>query len=344
METATEIATEIATGIAVVIVSYNTRELLRQALGSVLRAQRPAGSELSVIVVDNASQDGSAAMVAADFPQVTLIESPANLGFTGGNNLALYALGLRVQPPAIQPLPIPRAQPPRYLLLLNSDAEVAEDTLLHMAAMMDRMPSAGICGAHLYYGNGSFQHGAFTFPSLAQILLDFFPLVGVPGAHRLRDSRINGRYPTATWQGSAPFPVDFVLGAAMFVRAAAVNDIGGLDDNFFMYCEEMDWALRMRQAGWGVYAAPTAHVVHHEGQSSRQVRWEAYERLWRSRFRFYAKHAAHYPPGYPLVVRLLVRLGAAWRSRQARRRFALGQATGSEIARELEAYARITTL
>ena len=127
----------------------------------------------------------------------------------------------------------------------------------------------------------------------------------------------------------------------MFVRAAAINDVGGLDDNYFMYCEEMDWALRMQEAGWGVYAVPTAHVTHHEGQSSRQVRWTAYERLWRSRFLFFAKHPGRYPAPYRLVLRLLVRLGSAWRGRQARQRFAMGAATGQEIARELEAYAAI---
>lgn len=330
--------------IAVIIVSYNTCELLRKALHSVYDALRPPDCDLTVIVVDNASHDESAQMVAADFPKVTLIALPTNLGFTGGNNLALYSLGLKVTPPASasQLAPTPRTSPPQFVLLLNSDAEVAKDALLQLAATMERLPSMGMCGAFLRYGNGSFQHGAFHFPSLVQVLLDFFPLAGVPGAQRLRNSRLNGRYPAAKWQGAAPFPVDFVLGAAMFVRSAAINDIGGLDDNYFMYCEEMDWALRMQQAGWGVYAVPTAHVTHHEGQSSRQVRWEAYERLWRSRFRFYSKHAAYYPPGYRFVVRLLVRLGAGWRSRQARQRFARGEANGQEIARELAAYAHIS--
>jgi GT2 family glycosyltransferase len=332
--------------IAVVIVNYNTRELLRRCLNSVLNAQRPLGCKLTVLVVDNASHDGSAGMVARDFAQVTLVASPTNLGFTGGNNLALYALGLRVTPPALASglAPAPRTLPPNFVLLLNPDAEIADDALLQMTTQMERLPSAGICGANLRYSDGSFQHGAFRFPSLAQVLLDFFPLIGLPGTQRLRDSRVNGRYPAAQWQGDSPFAVDFVLGAAMFVRAAAINDIGGLDDGYFMYCEEMDWALRMQEAGWRVYALPTVRVTHHEGQSSRQVRWDAYERLWRSRFRFYRKHAHRYPLGYRLALRLLVRVGATWRSRQARQRFAAGEATGQEIARELEAYAAITRL
>jgi GT2 family glycosyltransferase len=339
-----QITEQIIRQIAIAIVSYNTRDLLRNALRSIEMAQRPPDCTVTIIVVDNASSDGSAQMVAAEFPQVTLLALPANLGFTGGNNLALYALGLDVAPPdaVAHSLPICHSTPPTYVLLLNPDTEIANDALLHMVNHMEQLPRAGICGAKLRYGNGSFQHGAFYFPTLTQVALDFFPLIGVPGAHRLRDSRINGRYSAAQWQGQSPFPVDFVLGAAMFVRAAAINDIGGLDDGYFMYCEEMDWALRMHEAGWGVYALPSVHVTHHEGQSTRQTRWDSYERLWRSRFRFYAKHAQHYPLGYRLALRGLVRIGAAWRSRHARQRFANGAATGGETARELEAYATIS--
>jgi N-acetylglucosaminyl-diphospho-decaprenol L-rhamnosyltransferase len=334
--------------IAAVIVNYNTRDLLRRSLSSLFSARLPQACDLTVIVVDNASHDESAAMVASEFPQVTLIASPTNLGFTGGNNLALYLLGLQVSPPTTTTRlsPTPRLasgeKPPHALLLLNPDAEVAENALIEWVACMERIPSAGIIGANLRYGDGTFQHGAFHFPSLAQVALDFFPLVGLPGTHRLRNSSINGRYPAALWQAQAPFAADFVLGAAMFVRATAINDIGGLDDGYFMYCEEMDWALRMKQAGWGVYALPTAHVVHHEGQSSRQVRWDAFERLWRSRLRFYTKHRQQYPPGYLATLRLLIRLGSAWRSRQARQRFAQGISTGVETERELTAYAAIS--
>jgi hypothetical protein len=334
--------------IAVIIVSYNTRALLHAALQSVYAAQLPVEGVLSVIVVDNASRDGSVAMVAEHFPHATLIASPTNLGFTGGNNLALHLLGLRVSPPAgaqqsasaVQSTPMT----PRYIFLLNPDTAVAPDALLQMVDHMEHSPRTAICGAHLHYGNGTFQHGAFAFPTLAQVALDFFPLVGLPGAQRVRASRVNGRYPASLWRGSKAFPVDFVLGAAMCVRAAAINDVGGLDDGYFMYCEEMDWALRMMRAGWKVYALPTAHVTHHEGQSSRQTRWASYEQLWRSRFRFYAKHSDRYPGGYQLLVRLLVRAGTAWRSRQARQRFGRGLITGIEVAREVEAYAAINRL
>lgn len=332
--------------IAVIVVSYNTRDLLRCCLRSVLATPLPPGTQLQVTVVDNASQDGSAEMVAAEYPAVDLVASPDNLGFARGNNLALHRLGFPTMPPAparhLTCTPPP--QPPDCVLLLNPDAEVQGDALLQMARFLADMPQAGACGAHLRYGDGRFQHGAFRFPTLAQVALDFFPLAGLPGVQRIHNSRLNGRYPASQWAGTQPFPVDFVLGAALMVRGAAIHQVGGLDDGYFMYCEEMDWCLRLQEAGWGVYALPTAHVVHHEGQSSRQVRWDAYEQLWRSRLRFYTKYHRRYPKHYLQLVRGVIRLGAAWRSRQARRRFATGQATGVETARELAAYRAITCL
>jgi N-acetylglucosaminyl-diphospho-decaprenol L-rhamnosyltransferase len=236
-------------------------------------------------------------------------------------------------------------RPPNFILLLNPDTEVVDDALGQMVGFLRDHPRVGACGAHLRYGDGRFQHGAFRFPTLTQVALDLLPLASVPGVRRflprLLDSRWNGRYPQEQWMASAPFPVDFVLGAALMVRGEAIRQIGLLDEAYFMYCEEMDWCLRLQQAGWPVYALPTAHVIHYEGQSSKQVRWASFEQLWRSRFRFYSKHAAHYPPGHGIWFRLLVRLGLAIRSRQARRRFARGEITGTALAEELSAYTRI---
>ncbi len=336
--------------VAVVVVSYNTRDLLAACLRSVYASPLPAGAELTVVVVDNVSTDGSADLVTQQFPHARLIASPANLGFTGGNNLALHALGFDVTPPASAPLVATQdgGSRPDAVLLFNPDAELVADALSHLVEFLASTPTVGICGPRLQYGDGSFQHGAFRFPGLVQVFLDLFPLEGVRGAGalwaRLYDSRLNGRYPAAKWRGHTPFPVDFVLGAALCIRRDVIERIGGLDDGFFMYCEEMDWCLRCRQAGWQVYALPAAQVIHHAGQSSRQVRWDAYERLWRSRLRFYTKHRAAYPPGYLTVLRGLLRMGAAWRSRQARRRLAAGQIPQDAAARELAAYATLAHL
>jgi N-acetylglucosaminyl-diphospho-decaprenol L-rhamnosyltransferase len=241
--------------------------------------------------------------------------------------------------------PVPNPPPPDFALLLNPDTEIVDDALGRMVRCLLERPQAGACGAQLRYGSGQFQHGAFCFPSLAQVALDVLPLVEVPGFRRflprLLNSSLNGRYAQSLWQGTEPFPVDFVLGAALLVRVEAIQQVGVLDDGYFMYCEEMDWCLRLQQAGWTVYAVPSASVIHHEGQSSKQVPWVTVERLWRSRFRFYRKHTERYPRRYVLAVRALVQVGLSTRGWLARRRFARGQISGTALGDELSTYQQI---
>ncbi|MEZ4684439.1 MAG: glycosyltransferase family 2 protein, partial [Caldilineaceae bacterium] len=234
--------------------------------------------------------------------------------------------------------------PPDFVLLLNADAEVNGDAVWQMACFLKKTPGAGACGAHLHYGNGAFQHGAFAFPSLAQLTIDFFPLTALPGVQRLHNSRLNGRYSQSLWGGTAPFPVDFVLGAALMVRGEVIQQLGGLDDGYFLYCEELDWAVRMKLAGWQSYAVPTAHVTHHEGQSSKQVRWSAFVRLWRSRLRFYRKYRGLHPVGYESAVRLIVLVGLLWRLRQVNRQFAQGKHNGLVWQEERRAYQEVLGL
>jgi GT2 family glycosyltransferase len=238
--------------------------------------------------------------------------------------------------------------PPDFVLLLNADTELVGDALWTMVGVLAAQPTVGACGANLFYGDGTHQHSAFRFPSLVQLAADLLPLASAPGLRRVwpwfYNSPLNGRYPEAAWSGGVPFSVDFVLGAALMMCGAAIKAVGGLDNDYFLYCEEMDWCLRLAKAGWCVLAVPAAHIIHHEGQSSRQVRWSAYARLWRSRFRFYQKHAWRYPPGYLELVRLLVRGGMRWRAWLAERRFAQGEASGADIAAELKSYAEIARL
>ncbi|HMN31018.1 MAG TPA: glycosyltransferase family 2 protein [Caldilineaceae bacterium] len=336
--------------LAVVILNYNTLALLRNCLRSVVAASERHADQLAVevLVVDSASSDGSAAMVAAEFPAAQLIASPMNLGYTGGNNLGLRWLGFAVAAPTLPGLELPRRSPPDFVLLLNADTEVVGDALWTMANILIQHPEAGACGARLTYGDGAFQHGAFRFPSLTQLAADLFPLDTVPGVRRIwprfYNGPLNGRYPPTAWQGSRPFAVDFVLGAALMIRAPAIEAVGGLDNDYFMYCEEMDWCLRLARAGWRVLAAPAAEIIHHEGQSSRQVRWSAYERLWRSRIRFYQKHAWRYPRGYLWLVRTMLRAAMRWRACLAERRFARGLVSGTDVAAELKSYAQIARL
>ncbi len=341
--------------LTVIIVSYNVCDLLRRCLRSVFASAAHSADwlDVDVIVVDNASHDGSAEMVDAEFPGVALMALETNLGFTGGNNLALGTLGIagcegrgpKVKAVSTPHAPIPNPQSPDFVLLLNPDTEIVDDALGRMVSCLRERPRAGACGAQLRYGSGHFQHGAFRFPSLMQVALDVLPLAEIPGVRRLLpillDSGLNGRYPQASWQGSEPFPVDFVLGAALMVRVEAIRQVGLLDDGYFMYCEEMDWCLRLHEAGWMVYAVPAAQVIHYEGQSSKQVRWVTVERLWRSRFRFYGKHQDRYSRQYLLGLQMLVRVGFAARSWLARRRFLRGEINGTALANEIATYGRI---
>ena len=326
------------TQVAIVIVSYNVQERLRACLESVCgsAARASDGLDVSVVVVDNHSDDGSAEMVANTFPSISLYSLPENAGFTGANNLALWALGFAVAPPAIggnhPRLEIPL---PDYVLLLNPDAELVGDALVTMVDLLVRDAQVGVCGPRLQYGSGAFQQGAFRFPSLIQVAIDFFPLDGVPGIHRLHNSALNGRYAMERWQAGEPFRVDFVLGAAMMVRGQCIQQVGGLDAGYWMYCEEMDLCLRLRDLGWTTYAVPAAQVIHHGAQSSRQRPWRSFERLWRSRFRFYSLHSAHYPPGYLLALRAIVRAGINTESRKVRAAFASGAVSGVEAAEAL---------
>ena len=314
------------TRLGVVVVSYNVRDLLARCLASIeAELERTPEVEGQIWVVDNASADGSAAMVQAQFPQVNLIASPDNLGFARANNRALRAMGLPDGHNA-----------PDAVLLLNPDAELLPGALSALLRCLEAHPHAAVAGAQLQYGDGRFQHSAFQFPSLAQVFLDFFPL-----NWRLTESRINGRYPRTRYQAGEPFPVDFVLGAAMLVRAAAIRQVGLLDEGYFMYVEEMDWCWRFHRAGWTVYCAPAAQVLHHEGQSARLFRDRMYVALWRSRLRFFERY---YPTPWRIAARALVRLGLWAEARRARQAAARGEITADERDRRLQAYREVKTL
>lgn len=260
--------------LAIIIVNWNVRDLLRDCLQSVLVEIDQNRLSAAVWVVDSASEDDSVAMIQAEFPRVHLIASRSNLGFAGSNNLALHALGF----PGHQP------EQPDLVLLLNPDTLVKPGALKAMVDFMGSHPEAGMAGANLSFGDGSFQHGAYAFPGLWQLAIELLPLPG-----RLVESRLNGRYPPALYAGQVPFPVDHPLGAAMMVRAAAIHTAGVLDDGYEMYVEEVDWAWRIKQQGWAAYCVPQAAIVHFGGQSTGQIRARSFLQLWRSRYRFYRK-------------------------------------------------------
>ena len=301
------------------------------------------GLKATVWVVDNASADGSAAMVAADFPDVRLIPSPANLGFAGGNNLALKALGFREnRPQVLEDTQEVAARPgfwermglsgenPDLVLLLNPDAEPVADAIGQMTQFLIGHPDVGGVGAHLRYPDGRFQHGAFGFPGLFQLWFDLFP----PRPRRLLESRLNGRYPRAWYEAGRTFPVDFALGAALMVRREAIAAVGLLDGGYFMYAEEVDWCWRMQRAGWPFYCVASARVIHHGGASAQQFRVRSMLNLWRSRQRLYERF---YSPLRRSLAAGIVHLGMQAELRRAQHAAAHGLIDAEELAQRVQA-------
>ncbi|MEJ2559614.1 MAG: glycosyltransferase, partial [Anaerolineae bacterium] len=175
--------------LAIIIVSYNTRNMLRACLRSVYAGLTRTVLDAQVWVVDNASSDGSPGMVRAEFPQTCLLAQDHNLGFAAGNNLALHELGFGA---ASHPQSRPTSS---LVLLLNPDTELQGNAFAEMARVLRTMEEVGVVGASLVYPDGRFQHSAFHFPTLWQIWLDFFPRPA-----RLLDSRLNGRYPRRLYE------------------------------------------------------------------------------------------------------------------------------------------------
>lgn len=330
--------------LAIVTVSYNTRDLLADCLKAALRGLQRSGLEGEVWVVDNASSDGSADMVRRSFPDVRLVAAGENLGFAAGNNLALRSLGFSVdasgEPQSASALSggdvAADRKGPRHVLFLNPDTRVLGDALGNLVRFLDTSPAVGAAGARLVHGDGSFQHSAFGFPGLAQILFDLFPL-----HHRLLDSRLNGRYPRRWYEAGQPFQVDHPLGAALMIRGETLAQVGSFDERFFMYCEEIDLCRRVWTAGWEIYCVPEAEIVHLVAQSTGQVRNRMFVALWRSRFLMFDKHES---VAFRWAARRLVRLGLwaeGWRARRAHRR---GEIEAAQLRGRLDAYQEVAAL
>ena len=296
----------------VAIVSYNTAALLRQCLSNLLQSEGPA---LAIWVVDNGSRDGTVEMLRSEYPLVHLLSQAQNLGFAAANNVALRAMGfsepgtrlVRASADTVRTQSSPPGATPEYVLLLNPDTEVRPAAIATLLDFMRSHPRAGMTGAQLIHPDGRFQHSAFRFPGIGQTFLDLFPL-----NHRLMDSRLNGRYP----RRKSPFAVDHPLGACMLLRGAAIDEVGLLDEGYFIYAEEVDWCRRLRRAGWEVWCEPRALVVHHEAQSTKQFREAMYVQLWRSRDRYFRRY---HGPAYVGLIHLLMRLGFSRELRRLRR-------------------------
>jgi len=266
--------------ITIVIINWNTRDLLRQCLRSVYETVRDVIFE--VIVVDNASRDGSALMVQEEFPDVRIIENDENRGFSAANNQAFAVME------------------GRYALLLNTDAVLTDGAVCELFAFMEERSDAAIAGGQLLHEDGRRQNSIANVPTLFSLLMNL-PLL---------EALFPRRYPSKRYTHTEPLAVESVIGACMLVRREAMDEVGVLDEGYFFFFEETDWALRMRAARWRVYHVPSARIYHLQGRSiGRDVRSRI--AFYRSRYRFFEKWKG---PVYNRAARgvIFARLLANW--------------------------------
>jgi GT2 family glycosyltransferase len=268
-----------AVHLGIVIVSWNVCKLLDECLQSLRTAiaetplRNMTASIPTVVVVDNASQDNSIEMVKSKHPEVKLICSQQNMGYVEANNTAItYVLELPEQRPDM-------------IWLLNPDTVVKRDTIPRMLNFMNNQPCAGLIGPKLLNADGTLQESAFHFPGIIQPLFDFKII-----PQRFYYTSINGRYSRKKYESDKPFRIDHPLGAGMMARTKAIESVGLLDNAFFMYCEEIDWAWRMKKSGWESWLVPSATITHYGGASASQAKPMTTAYLWESRARLYRKH------------------------------------------------------
>ena len=255
-------AIEASPTVSVVVVSYNVRDLLRDCLASVQMAA--AGVPLDAWVVDNASTDGSVAMVRATFPAIHVVANRANVGFAAANNQAI------------------RTSQGRYVLLLNCDAALRDGALATLCRYLDEHPDVAVVGPALVNADGSRQSSRRRAPR---------PATGFVESTQLQQWRprwwLTDRYYIADRPDDVAQEVDWLTGACLLVRRAAIGEVGLLDEGFHMYSEELEWCLRFGRVGWRIVYLPSAQVVHHHGQSSGQDVLRRHLDHHRSKYRLY---------------------------------------------------------
>lgn len=249
--------------LSIIIINRNTRRLLLDCIASAKRTIRRTSCEL--IVVDNASTDGSVESVSREHSEVRVIANQRNTGFAAANNMAMHVMR------------------GRYALLLNSDTILLDEAVDRMVDFMEAHPQAGMCGPQLLNGDRTYQTSIGTFPTIpgefvSRTILRFF----APDAHRMPNR-------SAAAGSRGPVIVDFIIGACMLARKRALDDAGMLDEAYFFYYEEIDWCFRIRQAGWHVYHLPGISIIHLGGQSTKDINLRTRVESWRSRYIFFIK-------------------------------------------------------
>lgn len=262
--------------LSIIIVSWNTRSLLENCLGSILA--NPPTSPFEIWLVDNASTDDSPRLVRESFPQVHLVENRENVGFARANNQAIQRCT------------------GKYILLLNPDTLVKPGALQALIDFLDKHPEAGAAGPRILNPDGSLQVSSHPRPTLSRELWRLFHLDALsPYAE----------YPLTNWETSQAQEVDVLMGACLLLRKEVLDRVGFLDEDYFIYSEEVDLCFRIHRAGWRLFWVPQGEVVHIGGQSTQQVPTEMFLNLYHSKIKYFRKHygwqAAHI---YKLILRV----------------------------------------
>lgn len=244
--------------ISIIIVNYNTKNCLRNCLNSVYETIHCIAFE--IIIVDNASSDGSQGMVRTEFSQVHLIENERNLGFGAANNQALAIMD------------------GRYALLLNTDTILKENAVSELFSFMENQPNAAMACGQLLNADGSKQNSIAPFPSIATLLFNM-PLL---------EKIFPQKYPSKRYDHKKPVEIDSGIGACLIVRRKAIEEVGLFDERYFFFFEETDWAWQMKKVGWKIFHVPTAYIYHFQGQSiGHDIRSRI--EFYRSRYQFFQK-------------------------------------------------------
>jgi hypothetical protein len=249
--------------VSIVIVNWNARDVLLRCLRSIEAADPDRSTD--TIVIDNASYDNSVAQVRQHFPRVTLIENAANLGFAAANNQGI------------------QVGHGKFVLLLNPDTELHADALHLLIQFMLDHPRCGAAGPRLLNPDGTLQPSAFPFPTLRREIWRLLHLDSI---------KPYALYPVIAWSLTQPRSVDTLQGACLLLRRDALDQIGLLDEDYFIYSEEIDLCYRLRQAGWSIEWMPQAKVLHYSGQSTRLIAAEMFQHLYHSKIIFFRKHSS----------------------------------------------------
>ncbi len=271
--------------LAIIIVSYKTRDLLDKCLASIYSSEYPFSYR--VVVVDNNSGDGSAEMTVAKYPDALLIRNNNNVGYSVANNQGI------------------RKSESKHILLLNPDTEVNPDALGAMVRFLDAHPHVGVVGCQLLNTDGSLQTSWFDFPVPLSRYFEKMPFFSKIAKRVLK---IRDLHPPIFEEGA--IPVDIVKGACLMIRRTAANQVGLLDENSFLYADDIDWCIRTRRKGWDTYALKNRNIIHHGYASTDQEPYITITSSRRSALYLYNKH---YPKPFVAVWALFIYMEIAYK-------------------------------